>query len=338
MQKMIRVAVDTMTSEKGVQEGVHGAIRALKEYKDLQVILVGDPAQVKTHLRGKNYGERLEIFPAMEIIGMDEEPGAAFKAKKDASVTVAARLVQEGKADAACSPGNTGASLAAATFVLGRIKGVRRPSLMTLMPSSHGSTALLDSGAVVDCKIEDLVQWGIMGSLYMKEVRGFKEPRVGLLSIGEEEGKGNSFVRDTLPLMKAAPFNFMGNVEGRDIFNGRCEVVVCDGFVGNVVLKTAEGIAKMIIAGLKESFLKGNVVEKFGGLLSRSAINRFKGRVSADELGGAILMGVNGIFVISHGAASRIMMKNAIRLCYECAKQDITAKLVAQIAAAGASA
>ena len=328
---MIRVAVDTMTAEKGVQEVVHGAARALKEYPDLKVLLVGDPAAIQSHLKKYKFGERLEIVPATEFIGMDDEPGSAFKSKKDASVSVAARLVKDGRADAATSPGNTGASLAAATFIMGRIKGLRRPAIMIMMPSVHGSTALLDSGAVVDCKSEDLVQWALMGSLYMREIMGLEKPRVGLLSIGEEDSKGNAQVLAARPLLKAAPFNFIGNVEGRDIFNGKCDVIVCDGFVGNIVLKTAEGIAKMIMNGIKESFQKGSLLEKIGGLLSKPTFNRFRKKTSADELGGGPLLGVNGIFIITHGAAGRVMIKNAIRLCYENAKHDMVKKLTAVI-------
>jgi glycerol-3-phosphate acyltransferase PlsX len=328
---MIRVAVDAMTAEKGVQEVVHGSVRALKEYPDLKVLLVGDPAVLQPLLRKQSWGPRLEVVEAHEAIGMDEEPGAAFKAKKNASVSVATRLIFEGRADAATSPGNTGASLAAATFILGRIQGMRRPAIMTLMPSTHGSTALLDSGALVDCKPEDLVQWGLLGSVYMKEVIGIQNPRVGLLSIGEEESKGNAQTHEAFPLMKAAPFNFIGNVEGRDLFNGHCDVGICDGFVGNIVLKTAEGLGKMLMGSIKESFQKGSLLEKVGGLLSRPTFNRARKRISAEEHGGSVLLGVNGVFIITHGAANRIMMKNAIRLCYENARQDILKKMTAVI-------
>lgn len=328
---MIRVAVDAMTAEKGVQEVVHGAVRALKEYADLKVLLVGEPAAIQAHLKNQKFGERLEIVAATEVIGMDDEPAAAFKAKKDASVSVAARLVKDGKADAATSPGNTGASLAAATFILGRIRGLRRPAIMILMPSSHGRTALLDCGAMVDSKSEDLVQWALMGSLYMKEIMSLPNPRVGLMSIGEEDSKGNNQVFETFPLMKAAPFNFIGNVEGRDIFNGKVDVIVCDGFVGNVVLKCAEGMAKMIMSGIKESYRKGSFLAKLGGLLSKKTFNRFRERTSADEQGGGPLLGVNGIFIITHGGAGRVMIKNAIRVCYENVKHDMVSKLTAVI-------
>lgn len=327
MSSLVRVAVDAMTAEKGVQEVVHGAVRALKEYADLKVLLVGDPAAIQLHLKKHKFGDRLEIVPAMQVIGMDEEPGAAFKAKKDASVSVTARLIKQGRADAATSPGNTGASLAAATFTLGRIRGLRRPAIMILMPSSHGWCALLDSGALVDCKSVDLVQWALMGSLYMGEVMGVSNPRVGLLSIGEEEGKGNAQVFEAFPLMKAAPFNFIGNVEGRDIFNGRCDVAICDGFVGNIVLKTAEGISKMIMSGIKESFQKGSWFEKIGGLLSKPTFNRFRQKTSAEEQGGGPLMGLNGIFIITHGSATRVMIKNAIRVCYANVKHDMVRKM-----------
>ncbi len=320
-----------MTSEKGVQEVVHGSVRALKDYPDLKVLLVGKPEALEALVKKQRMGERLEIVPALEVITMEDEPGAAFKSKKDASVSVATRLISEGRADAATSAGNTGASLAAATFILGRLKGLRRPAIMTLMPSTHGSTALLDSGAVVDCKPEDLVQWGLMGSVYMKEILGIESPRVGLLSIGEEESKGNAQTRETFPLMKAAPFNFIGNVEGRDLFNGQCDVGVCDGFVGNIVLKTAEGLGKMLMGSIKESFQRGSIIEKMGALLSKPTFNRVRKRVSAEEHGGAVLLGVNGNFIITHGAANRLMMKNAIRLCYENAKQDILRKMAAII-------
>ncbi|MES2201427.1 MAG: phosphate acyltransferase PlsX [candidate division FCPU426 bacterium] len=328
---MIRVAVDAMTAEKGVQEVVHGAIRALKEFPDLQVLLAGDPGVITPFLKKQNFGDRLVIVPATQVIGMDEEPGAAYKAKKDASVSVATRLIAEGRADAVTSPGNTGASLAAATFILGRIKGLRRPAIMALFPASHGSTALLDCGAWVDCKPEALVQWGLMGSVYMKEILGVENPRVGLLSIGEEESKGNTQVHETFPQMKNAAFNFIGNVEGRDLFNGRCDVCVCDGFVGNIVLKTAEGLGKMLMNSLKESFQNGSAFEKIGGLLAKPSFNRVRRRVSAEEAGGSVLLGVNGIFVITHGSANRVMMKNAIRVCYENARQDILRKITAVI-------
>jgi glycerol-3-phosphate acyltransferase PlsX len=327
---LIRVAVDAMSAEKGVQEVVHGSMRALKDYPDLQVLLVGNPEMLQPHLeklKRQPVSKRLEIVPAREVIGMDEEPGAAFKSKKDASVSVATRLVADGKADAATSAGNTGASLAAASLILGRIKGLRRPAIMTLLPSSHGSTALLDSGAVVDCKPSDMVQWGLMGSVYMKEILGIEKPRVGLLSIGEEEGKGNAFVHESFPLMKKAPFQFIGNIEGRDFFNGHCDVGVCDGFVGNIVLKTAEGLGKMVMGGIKEAYQKGSPITKLGGLLSRAAFSRVRKQVSADEHGGAVLLGVNGIFIITHGAANRIMMKNAIRVCYENARHGILKKM-----------
>ncbi len=327
MSQQVRVAVDAMTSEKGVLQAVLGAQLALQEFADLKVILVGDPTQLEPLVHAQRFGDRLEIVPSRETIGMEDEPGAAFKAKKDASVSVANRLVAEGKADAVMSPGNTGASLTASTLILGRVKGVRRPAIMTLLPSSHGSTALLDSGAVVDCRPEDLLQWGLMGSIYMKEVRGIQQPRVGLLSIGEEDHKGNALTKESLPLLKQTNLNFIGNIEGRDLFNGHCDVAVCDGFVGNVVLKTAEGLAKMVLNGLKESFLKSNFLVKIGGFLSKPAFHSFRKRVSADDAGGAVLLGVNGVSVIAHGAANKIMIKNAIRVAHECVRLGVIGKI-----------
>lgn len=319
-----------MTSELGVEEAVHGIFDALAQLPDLHVLAVGQPEILQPLLAAGPAGlrARAELVPAAEVIGMDEEPGAAFKAKKDASVSVACRLVKEGRADGALSPGNTGASMAAATLLLGRIPGVRRPAILTPMPNGHGYTGLLDAGAVVDCRPEDLVQFAVMGSLYMEYVMGIKEPRVGLLSIGEEDKKGNAQVLETLPLLKAAPIRFIGNVEGRDVFNGHCDVAVCDGFVGNIVLKTAEGVGKMMLGVLKEQYKAQGLLAKLGGLLSQPVFNALKKRVNPDETGGAALLGVAGNFIITHGHSNRIMIKNGLRVAAECARQDVPGRLL----------
>jgi glycerol-3-phosphate acyltransferase PlsX len=327
----MRIALDAMTSELGVEEAVMGLFDALAAVEDLEVLAVGRPEALRplldkgpASLRG-----RVELVPASEVIGMDEEPGVAFKSKKDASVSVAVRLVKDGRADGACSAGNSGASMTAATLLLGRVPGVRRPAIFTSLPSSKGYCGLLDSGAVVDCRPDDLVQFAIMGSLYMRHVMGVQDPRVGLLSIGEEDKKGNAQTLEALPLLKASGLTFIGNVEGRDLFNGVCDVAVCDGFVGNVVLKTAEGIAKLILSELREQYSACGPFAKLGGLLSRPVFKALVGRMSPDSGGGGPLLGVGGVFIITHGRANRVMIMNALKVAAECVRQDVITRQAA---------
>jgi glycerol-3-phosphate acyltransferase PlsX len=325
----VRIALDAMTSELGVEEAVHGLFDALALLPELHVIAVGQPAVLEPLIAKGPAAlrSRVEIAPASEIIGMDDDPGAAFKSKKDASVSVAARLVREGKADGALSAGNTGASVIAATLLLGRISGVRRPAILTPLPTGTGYCGLLDAGGVVDARPDDLVQWGIMGSVYMEHVLHVANPKVGLLSNGEEETKGNTQTLEALPLMKQAPIRFIGNVEGRDLFNGHCDVAVADGFTGNVVLKTAEGIAKMMLGQLKEQYQTRGIFAKLGGLLSRPVFKGLMKRVSPDYTGGGPLLGVAGNFIITHGRANRIMIMNGLRVAAECAREDLVGRL-----------
>jgi len=325
----MRIALDAMTSELGVEEAVHGLFDALGAVPDLKVLAVGQPDLLgplldrgPAALRG-----RVELVPAADVIGMNEEPALAFKSRKEASVSVAARLVKDGLAEGACSAGNTGASMTAATLLLGRVPGVRRPAIFTPLPSARGYCGLLDSGAVVDCRPEDLVQFAVMGSLYMRTVMGVKEPRVGLLSIGEEDKKGNAQTLETLPLLRQADLNFIGNVEGRDLFNGACDVAVCDGFVGNVVLKTAEGIANLMLSELKQQYASQGPLAKLGYLLSRSVFKGMLRRMSPDTAGGGPLLGVGGVFIISHGRANRVMIMNGLRVAAECVRQDVPGRL-----------
>jgi glycerol-3-phosphate acyltransferase PlsX len=325
----MRVALDAMTSELGVEEAVNGLFDALAAQADLEILAVGDPKVLEPLLaKGPSaLRSRAILAPASEVIGMDEDPGQAFKAKKDASVSVACRLVKDGMAQAALSPGNTGASMAAATLILGRIEGVRRPAILTLLPTGKAYTALMDAGAVTDCRPEDLLQWAIMGSLYMQHVRGIARPRVGLLSIGEEDKKGNAQTLEALPLLRQAPLHFLGNVEGRDVFNASCDVIVCDGFVGNIVLKTAEGLAKMIMGELRAEYERASPLGKLGGLFSKPVFRSLRKTLSPDEAGGAALLGVAGNFIITHGHSNRVMLRNAIRVASECIRQDVTSKV-----------
>jgi glycerol-3-phosphate acyltransferase PlsX len=333
MNGKYKVAVDAMTSERGVATVVNAAADALQELPDLELILVGDPSQLEPLMKAHKGldAARCSIEPALQVIGMDEEPGSAFKAKRDASVSVACRLVKDGKAHAAVSPGNTGASVVAATLTLGRIPGVRRPGILAFMPSKSGSTAVMDVGAVVDCRPEDLVLFAIMGSACVELVLGKQEPRVGLLSIGEEDIKGNEQIFATFAMLQKAPVKFIGNVEGRDIFGSRVDVVVCDGFVGNVVLKTAEGTVRFVVHTLKEYFSKAGLLVKLGAWLAKPAFRHLAQRASDDEYGGAFLLGVAADFIIAHGSSNQLALKNAIRQARRCAEYGLTAKLAARI-------
>ncbi|MGH7441765.1 MAG: phosphate acyltransferase PlsX [bacterium] len=332
----MRIALDAMTSELGVEEAVYGLFNALALVPDLKVLAVGRPDVLRPLLDKGPRGllARVELIQSSDVIGMDEEPSAAFKAKRDASVSVAARLVKEGRADGALSPGNSGASMAAATLLLGRVPGVRRPAILTLLPSRHGYCGLLDSGAVVDCRPEDLAQFAVMGSVFMQHVMGVAAPRVGLLSIGEEDKKGNAQTLEALPLLKAAGLNFLGNVEGRDLFDGSCDLAVCDGFVGNIVLKTAEGLAKLITSELRAQYSGLGPLAKLGGLLSRPAFRALSRRMSPDTAGGGPLLGVGGVFIITHGKANRTMLMNGLKVAATCAAEDVPARLGAAFATA----
>ena len=279
----MKIAVDVMGTDYGPQELVLGAVQAVRAY-DCEVVLVGDSEIIKKLLEEYNAADerKITVHHSSEVINMDEHPGIAVKTKKDASIVVATKLLRDKECDALVSSGSTGAAVAAALFGLGRIRGIERPAIATPIPSLTGTTVVLDSGAKVDAKPEHMVQSAIMGSVYAELMLKIKNPRVGLLNIGEEETKGNEQALATYPLLKAEEhINFVGNVEGRDINKGTVDVVVCDGFVGNVVLKFAEGLASAIMKLMKEAILNGGFLAKLGGLLIKPAM---KGPVSYTHL------------------------------------------------------
>jgi glycerol-3-phosphate acyltransferase PlsX len=258
---------------------------------------------------------------------MEEKAAHAVRSKRDSSIRVGLKLVREGKAAGFVTAGNTGAAMATAKMVLGALAGVDRPALATPMPTSKGNPCvLLDVGANVDCKAQNLEQFAVMGEMYARSVFKISKPRVGLLSIGEEESKGNELTREALPLLKALPINFIGNVEGRDIFSGRADVIVCDGFVGNVALKVSEGLSEMIRSMLRES-LEATVTRKIGYALSRSAYTDFKKRIDYAEYGGAPLLGVKGVCIICHGRSDSNAIKNAIRVAGEFASSNMNHRI-----------
>lgn len=320
---MIRIAVDAMGGDHAPCEIVKGAIFASRAL-DAEIILVGDPAKLEKELC--LHKASLPIVAASEVIGMNEPPAQAVRQKKDASVNVAIQLVKEGKADAIVSAGNTGALMAAALFKLGRIEGIERPAIATEFPLPSGKVLLLDMGANVDCKPIHLKQFAIMGELYAKHVMHIKEPRVGLLNIGEEKEKGNELVRETWPLLEALPLKFIGNVESKEILQGKADVIVCDGFVGNLILKFAESLAGSVFKMFKEEITKG-LMSKVGLAFLMPAIMRLRNKITYDEYGGAPLLGIQGIVYKAHGRAKSRAIKNAIIQTYEAAKEKVTEKI-----------
>ena len=309
----MRIAVDAMGGDFAPKEIVRGAVEAAKKY-DCEIVLVGDEEQIRAEMHGEDPAAlRISIVHASEVIGMNEHPAEAVRSKKDSSVVVATRLVKDGSCDAVFSAGSTGAAVAAAQLILHRIRGVGRPAIATPMPTPDGVTLMLDSGANVDSKPEHLVQSGVMGSLYAQYVFGIEYPRVGLLNIGEEETKGNEQVKETYQLLKVEPnIHFCGNAEGRDVPKGNFDVVICDGFVGNVVLKFAEGLAKTILGLIQEEIRGAGLMAKLGALLLMPTLRRLGKRLDVREYGGAPLLGVNGCCVIGHGSSDAKSVASAI--------------------------
>ncbi len=307
------------------EQVVFGAVRAARKYQ-CEIVLVGDEEKIRSVLKHETDWEKLgiTIHHASEVIGMEEHPADAVRNKKDSSVVVATRLVKEGKCDAVLSAGSTGAAVTAAQLILKRIRGVGRPTIATPMPTQKGVTLLLDSGANVDSRPEHLVQSAVMGSIYAEYVYGKKSPRVGLLNIGEEETKGNEQAKETYQLLKNLhSINFAGNAEGRDIPAGHVDVVICDGFVGNVVLKFAEGMAKTILKLIKEAIKDGGLFAKLGAFLLMPTLKRLGRRLDAAEYGGAPLLGVNGCCIISHGSSNAKAICSAIGVANEYVKGDV---------------
>ena len=309
----MRIAVDAMGGDFAPKEIVRGAVDAAKKY-DCEIVLIGDEEQIRAELHGADpTALRISIVHASEVIGMNEHPAEAVRSKKDSSIVVATRLVKEGQCDAVFSAGSTGAAVAAAQLILQRIRGVGRPSIATPMPTPDGVTLMLDSGANVDSKPEHLVQSAVMGSLYAQYVFGIARPRVGLLNIGEEETKGNEQAKETYQLLKVEPnIHFTGNAEGRDVPKGNFDVVICDGFVGNVVLKFAEGLAKTILGLIQEEIRGAGLMAKLGALLLMPTLRRLGKRLDVREYGGAPLLGVNGCCVIGHGSSDAKSVASAI--------------------------
>jgi phosphate acyltransferase len=327
------IALDAMGSDRAPKPEVEGAIQAARRF-GIHVALVGPEETIRAELWRHPLARLLpiSIVHASEVIHMDENALQAVRAKRDSTMRVGLRLVREGHASAFITAGNTGAAMATAKMVLGGLPGVDRPALVAIMPTATGTVStLLDVGANVDCKPYNLEQFAVMGDIYFRSMFGVEKPRVGLLSIGEEEGKGNELTREAFQLLKQLPLNFVGNVEGRDIYTGKVDVIVADGFVGNVALKTSEGVVNLVRATLKET-LRATITRQVGFLLSRSAFSDFKKRLDHTEYGGAPLLGVKGACFITHGSSNVNAIKNAIRVASEFVERDTNRQIESEMA------
>jgi phosphate acyltransferase len=329
---MVTIAVDAMGGDDAPKAEVDGAVRAARSL-GVRVILVGKQDVLRAELRKhENIGKLpIEIEHASEQITMEDSAAKAVRQKRDSSIRVAARLVRDGLADGVVSAGNTGAAMATAKLVQGMLPGVDRPALASAFPTLKGTPVIVvDVGANVDCSPEMLAQFAVMGDIYSRVIFRTPRPRVGLLSIGEEEHKGNELTRSATPLLKALPIHFIGNVEGRDIYTGDTDVIVCDGFIGNVALKVSEGLVEMVYKMLRES-LEATITRKIGYVLARTAFKEFKKRVDYSEYGGAPLLGVKGVCIITHGRSNGNAIKNAIRVAAEFAAGKINEQIEAEL-------
>ena len=334
---MEKIAVDAMGGDYAPSEIVKGAVWAVRDFK-IPVVLVGDEEKVSDVLKkeGASGNELISVHHASEVIGMDEHPGMAYRKKKDASVSVAAKLVKSGECGAVVAPGSTGAAVTAGLLGIGRIRGIDRPSILTPIPNRKGGyTFLIDSGASTQPKLENMVQNALLGHWYAKKVAGIESPKIGLLNIGAESTKGSPFITEVYEALSAdSRFNFMGNCEGRDMPTGEFDVVVADGFTGNACLKFGEGLGNLFFALLKEAVEKGGLRAKLGGLLLKPALKEYvKKRVDYAEYGGAPLLGLRGGFVICHGASKAWAIRNAIHVASKIAEERMADAVAEALAA-----
>ncbi|HMN01290.1 MULTISPECIES: phosphate acyltransferase PlsX [Geobacter] len=322
----MRVAVDAMGGDNAPTVEVEGSVVAAREF-GIPITLVGDTEKLRQELAKHNVqGLDIAIHHASEVVGMHDAASDAVRRKKDSSIRVAFDLVKSGEAEAVVSAGNSGATMAAGMFVLKRLKGIDRPAIAQIFPTLRGKTLVLDVGGNVDCKPIHLVQFAIMGEVYARHVMGVEHPRIGLLSNGEEDSKGNELTRETNAILKNISFDYEGYVEGRDIFNGMVDVVVCDGFVGNVVLKLSEGLAETVGKMLREE-IAGSLLSKLGYLFVRKAFKNFKKKVDYAEYGGAPLIGINGVAMICHGGSNVKAIKNAILFAHQYVCKGVNQRL-----------
>ena len=326
-----RIALDAMGGDHAPDEVLKGAVLAINEYP-VDILLVGKQEVIRERLQAvaPEAASRFEIVDAREVVEMEDNALAPIRKKRNSSIRVCANLVAEKRADAMVSAGHTGAAMTSAYMVLGTIEGVDRPALAAILPNAKHHTVLLDVGANVDSKPSHLREFAVMGHFYAQMLFGIPEPRIGLLSIGEEEGKGNELTKETFRVMKETGLNFIGNAEGRDVFNGKVDVVVCDGFIGNVVLKASESLGEFVSRTLKQEVTRGPV-RKVGALLLKSAFEDLKKRMDYSEYGGAPLLGVKGGCIVCHGRSNPNAIKNAIRVAREFTLKQVGDKIRTKI-------
>jgi glycerol-3-phosphate acyltransferase PlsX len=332
---MARIVVDAMGSDEFPIPDIVGAVQAAREY-DVEIIFVGDEAVIKPVLEKQNInGLKISIVHAPEVLTMEDKGVAlALKARRPNaknSMAIGVDLIKNGTADAFVTMGNTGACLATSYFRLGTISGVDLPTLAVAFPSATGSFLLVDLGANPDCKAENLLQFAIMGSIYTEKVRGIKNPKVGLISNGEEEGKGNELVKATTPLLQASHLNYVGSVEGKEVYSGNVDVVVMDGFTGNVFLKASEAVAKLLIDRIRETIKNGNLLTKLGGLLIRPAMKNVRNLLDPSEYGAASLLGVNGLVFIGHGRSNARAVQVAVKVAKEAVESNVLSAMKSAI-------
>ena len=332
MAEMVKVAVDAMGGDNAPGETVKGAVEAINADRRVKVFLVGREPVIKEELKKYTYDEaQLEIVHAEEVIGTAEPPVMAIRKKKNSSIVKCMNMVKDGTCDAMVSAGSTGAVLVGGQVIVGRIKGVERPPLAPLIPNAKGVSLLLDCGANVDARASQLLQFAKMGSIYMESVIGVKNPKVGLVNIGVEEEKGNALTKETYPLLQNCPeINFIGNVEARDIPEGAADVLVCEAFAGNIVLKMLEGVSSVLVGKIKEGMM-GSLKSKIGALLVKPALKKTLKGFSTEEYGGAPLLGLNGLVVKTHGSSKAIEIRHSVLQCIAFKEQNINEKIKEQI-------
>lgn len=328
MQNKVKVAVDAMGGDNAPEQIVKGVVEAVNDNSNIEVCLVGKEDLVKAELQKYSYSDKqIRIVNATETISMDEPPVMAIRKKKDSSMVKALNMVKEGQADAFISAGSSGAILAGGQLLVGRIKGIERPPLAPLIPTEKGVSLLVDCGANVDARASHLVQFAKMGSIYMESVLGIKKPRVAIVNIGVEEEKGNMLVKETFPLLKACPdINFIGSIEAREIPHGGADVIVCEAFVGNVILKLYEGMGSTFMSKIKEG-LMSSLRSKIGAILIKPALKKTLKSFDASQYGGAPLLGLNGLVVKTHGNSTSVEIKNALNQCVTFKEQQINEKI-----------
>jgi phosphate acyltransferase len=328
----MKIALDAMGGDFGPANLIGGAVLALREYRYIgKLFLVGDGPRLETELKKHRCSDsRIEIVHSTQVVDMCDKAADAVRRKKDSSISRAVDLVKRGAADAIVSGGHTGAAVAAATIKLRTLPGIDRPGIAALIPTETNLFVLIDAGANTNCEPTNLVQYGIMGAVYSRHVLRFKNPRVGLMSIGGEEMKGNDLTKEVFKMLKASQLNFRGNIEGHDLFDDPVEVVVCDGFVGNVILKTCESIATAIFKWLKHELMR-SAPRKAGAFLARDAFRTIRKKTNYEEYGGMPLLGVNGICIIAHGASTPLAIKNALRVAAESVEHQVNPHIIEEV-------